>query len=102
MRHCKNCGKDMGLYARRNKKFCSDKCRVENHRKANAQELYGQAIQAIGLMSKVGDSERKQAIENLRILRREIDVVLRSLGDAEAQGYFDMIQEHRQRRENYR
>lgn len=102
MRYCKNCGEDMGFYSRRNKKFCNDKCRVRYHRKANAQELYGQAIQAIGLMSKVADSERKQAIENLRILRREIDVVLRSLGDAEAQGYFDMIQEHRQRRENYR
>jgi hypothetical protein len=93
-----NCGKDMGRYVRSNKKFCSDKCRVENHRKSNAQELYGQAMQAIGLMSKVPASERKKAIESLRILKKDIDLQLRALGDAEAQGYFDMISDYRTKR----
>lgn len=98
MRNCMNCGKDMGWYVRRSKKFCCDKCRVQYHRKASAQDLYGQAIQAIGQFHKVSTSERKSAIESLRILKREIDLQLRALGDAEAQGYFEMIEENRRKR----
>ena len=99
-RHCQNCGKELDRYATNRKKFCKDKCRVQFHRKASAQGLYGEAIQAIGRFSKVGESERKAAIENLRLLKKEIDFQLRALGDAEANGYFEMLSEIRQKREN--
>lgn len=97
-RNCKNCGKDLGLYATNRKRFCNDKCRVQFHRKSSAQELYGEAIQVIGRFSKVSESERKAAIENLRLIKKEIDFQLRALGDAEANGYFEMISEIRAKR----
>jgi len=97
-RNCQNCGKDLGRYATNRKRFCNDKCRVQFHRKASAQDLYGEAIRVIGRFSKVSESERKAAIENLRLLKKEIDFQLRALGDAEANGYFEMISELRAKR----
>lgn len=100
-RHCQNCGKDLGRYATNRKRFCNDKCRVQYHRKASAQDLYNQTFSSLSKFSKVPDAERKSAIESLRQLKKEIDVQLRLLGDAEAQGYFEMLSEIRRKRENF-
>lgn len=90
-KRCQHCGKDLGVDATHRKQFCSDKCRVAYHRTKSAQTLYGDAITTITKFSKVSKSERKQAIENLKLLQTIIKQELYFLGDADEVGLRDML-----------
>ncbi len=91
MRHCKNCGRDMGLHTTARRKFCDDKCRVAFHRTSSVQALYGQAIQPISKLGKSASSEKQLAIETLKILRKAIDDQLRVLGDVSTMDKYEML-----------
>lgn len=100
MRKCLNCGQDNGLYATRRKKFCSDKCRVQYHRKPAPSELYLEAMNIISQFERVQKSDVVQAIDSLKALKIGIDNALRTLGDAEQVERARMLEDMFQKRQN--
>jgi hypothetical protein len=98
MRTCVNCGKDNGLYATRRKKFCSDNCRVQYHRKPAPSELYMEAVSTIQKFERVQNSDRVQAMDSLKALKVMIDKALLTLGDEDMKARQQMLNDMAARR----
>jgi len=90
MRHCQNCKKDMGLYTTKRKKFCSDACRVQYHRKAKPHELYSDLMTILSKFQNVQKEDKVQAIDSLKAFKHQIDSALQHLGDRDTMARFEM------------
>lgn len=89
---CRNCGTPLGNDATWRKQFCTDKCRVQHHRKESNQAHYAHAIQPISKLGKAKTSrEKREAIETLKLLRKAIDDQLRLLGDYDTMKKYEML-----------
>lgn len=80
-KHCQNCQKMLPTDSTWRRKFCSDLCRVQFHRKPKPQDLYNEAMGIVSQFSKTSKKDRIQAIDSLKALRIQIDSALLQLGE---------------------
>lgn len=82
-KHCQNCQKTLPADSTWRRKFCSDLCRVQFHRKPTPNDLYNEAITTIDKFKKTAKKDRVQAIDSLKALKVAIDNALGDCGDKE-------------------
>jgi hypothetical protein len=82
---CQNCGDKLSADSTWRRKFCSDLCRVQFHRKPKPKELYAEAATIIAKFKHTSKKDNIQAIDSLYALKVLIDDALADCGDRQMQ-----------------